>query len=533
MARAFPPSVPSTAPASERRVFEALSRLDDDWLVFHSVAWQGPRGQRQGDGEADFVVAHPTRGILVLEVKGGEISLRDGRWFSTNHRGEIFPVDPFGQLRHSKHVLGRYLAQHLPRVGAKVDMGHAVVFPDIDVAGALSPEAPREIIIDAADLAHPVRAVERVANHWRGITSFDPTQFKALRAALAPTVTIRTRLRNQLDAVGDRLIDLTRQQTQVLSFLRFHPRAVVLGGPGTGKTVLAVERARQLAADGRRVLLLCFNRPLGESLAAEVAGVEGITAGNFHSFAYDLAERTGVLPPGDTDQEFWDRLLPECLPDAAARAGIAFDDLAVDEGQDFHSDWWTPLQLLLADPDDGGLYVFADYRQSIYTDHPDFPVANPPVVLDVNCRNTNQIAARVAAVYGEGVHTLGVDGPPVEFVTETDTGAMVEQAVGACRRAMEEGGVPPERMAVLATRRALVDAVREMRLGSKGFTAVGEGGITAETVHRFKGLEADLVVFLTPELTTEMDRSLAYVGMSRARGALTVVGPPQVRRALG
>lgn len=57
-------------PASERIVLEALSRLPDEWHVFHSVRWQSLRNGRQGDGEADFVLVHRQRGILVLEVKG-------------------------------------------------------------------------------------------------------------------------------------------------------------------------------------------------------------------------------------------------------------------------------------------------------------------------------------------------------------------------------------------------------------------------------------------------------------------------------
>ena len=80
MARMFPERVDPGTPLSERKVFEAFERLDDDWLVFHSVAWQGRRHGRQGDGEADFVIAHPAKGITIVEVKGGAISIVDGRW---------------------------------------------------------------------------------------------------------------------------------------------------------------------------------------------------------------------------------------------------------------------------------------------------------------------------------------------------------------------------------------------------------------------------------------------------------------------
>ena len=532
MARMFPPnSLGGSTPTSERKVFEALSELDDDWMVFHSVAWQGERGRRQGDGEADFVVAHPRRGVLVLEVKGGEISLVDGQWFTTDHHGNTFPVNPFEQVRHSKHVLGEYLAEKIPAVGAKVQMGHGVVFPDVDVDRDLSPEAPREVIIDAADLEGPVAAIERLARHWSpGLTTFDATQFSALRQALAPTVRIRRRLRHRVDEAVEEILDLTREQTRLLSLLRLQRRMLVIGGPGTGKTVLAVERARQLAAEGERVLLVCFNKLLGDHLAAEVADDDGVTAGNFHGLAYEWAQRAGILPPGDLTAEFWSHVLPDLVPEAAGCLGIGFDALVVDEGQDFLPDWWTLLQLLLEDPDEGRLAVFADRRQSIYIDRTEYPVGTEPFVLDVNCRNTEQIAAKVAGVFGEESPTLGAEGLPCRFVAAETDDDMISAAIEECDELRTTGGMAPDRIVVLSTRKRLVEEIRN-RQGQ--FGSPGGKGIVAETVHRFKGLESDAVVLLVPGVESERDRALAYVGMSRARAHLTVIGPREVRTKLG
>ena len=70
MARIFPCSNPDRQPDSEKRVADLLRALEDSWDVFQSVIWQGPRGGRPSDGEADFVLVHPRHGILVLEVKG-------------------------------------------------------------------------------------------------------------------------------------------------------------------------------------------------------------------------------------------------------------------------------------------------------------------------------------------------------------------------------------------------------------------------------------------------------------------------------
>src|SRR5438128_2624084 len=72
------PPLPPEEPRSERRVHQALAgALDDRWTVLHSVGWQSERFGRPGDGEADFVLLS-RRGVIVLEVKGGAVSLLDG-----------------------------------------------------------------------------------------------------------------------------------------------------------------------------------------------------------------------------------------------------------------------------------------------------------------------------------------------------------------------------------------------------------------------------------------------------------------------
>jgi len=57
--------------SAEWRLYDAFAReLNDDWLVFHHVKWIGKDDPgRPRDGEADFVVAHPHLGVLVIKVK--------------------------------------------------------------------------------------------------------------------------------------------------------------------------------------------------------------------------------------------------------------------------------------------------------------------------------------------------------------------------------------------------------------------------------------------------------------------------------
>lgn len=533
MARMFPDRIlDDRAPASERKVFEALAKLDDDWVVCHSVAWQGLRHGRQNDGEADFVIAHPNRGALILEVKGGGISIVDGQWRTTNRHGESFSINPFDQVRQSKHVLGEYLAECITGVGNKVHLGHAVVFPDVEVADDLSAEGQREVILDRADLRDPSRHINRVSNYWDKLTTFDVQQMAALRKALAPSRQIKRVLRHEVEDRRKELIELTDQQLLTLGLLRQQRRALITGGAGTGKTVLATERARQLARHGMRVLLVCYNAPLGDVLAQDVGGVEGVTAGSFHKIARTIVSSAGMLPEGEWDSNTWDVELPAALPDAAEKQGAVFDAIVVDEGQDFHPAWWTSLQLLLADPDDGFLYIFADSQQDLYRVGWAPPFEAEPFPLDINCRNTMPIAERVNAIFGREVPSLGTDGPEPKFFEVAGAAQMPKQVAALLRRLLGEHDLAPGQITILSTQKALVDGLRGQEIDGVKLTDVTGRGITVETVHRFKGLESDAVVLLIPDLLNQADLSLAYVGMSRPMVVLYVIGPPTVKEAL-
>ena len=83
MAR-FIPTMPDTFNGSlgEEEAFKALRLLDNNYIIFHSFNWIGIKERTQG--EADFVVVHPHKGIMVIEVKSGEIEYKNGQWIQTN-----------------------------------------------------------------------------------------------------------------------------------------------------------------------------------------------------------------------------------------------------------------------------------------------------------------------------------------------------------------------------------------------------------------------------------------------------------------
>lgn len=520
---------------SERRVLARLRELDDSWLVFHNIKWQALRRDRQGDGETDFALFHPRNGVLVIEAKGGEVVLVDGNYFRRQPTGRLDPLDnPFEQAEACKRHLSDFLAAHVEGLGGGPRVGRAVAFPHVRVHKSLGPQGPREIIFDADDLQQIQRSISQLVHYWKPPQRLTDAQLARIRKLLIPSVTVRRLLRDELADASQALVELTNEQYEVLDAIGGNRQALVLGGAGTGKTLLAVERTRRLADLGASVLLVSFNQLLGEKLTAEFKGNPLVTAGTFHHVARSLAVRANRLIPNDPPQEWWDRELPTLFPEVAAETGFEVDAVVVDEGQDFRSNWWDPLRLVLRDLDDGWFYVFADTHQALFVPGWCSPFATGGFEyrLTKNCRNTRPVAARVAAVFGGEVKTNRVEGPKPKFHVVSSDAAAVQRVLDRLRELLAEG-VAPNQIQVLSTTWGIVDRLRGRDVDGIGLVAYGEDGIGVETVQRFKGLESEVVVVVIPEVVDELDRSLAYTGLSRAQTFLEVVGPAAVMDAIG
>ncbi len=225
------------------------------------------------------------------------------------------------------------------------------------------------------------------------------------------------------DEEDRQLVELTGQQAALINHFGRDRRMVVTGCAGSGKTMLAVERARQLAAAGRRVLFVCFNRALCAHLGDTVEA-DGLEFSTFHGLCVHLARRAGVAPAkpeGTAPPEYWSHVLPDALVEGIGVLGGQYDDILradvlgaaelVDEAQDLHSDWLAALTCTLHDEEKGSIWLFMDGNQRVYDVTLEVPDEYRPFDLTVNCRNTQAIHAEVMKLY-QGVVKPEVKGPP-------------------------------------------------------------------------------------------------------------------------
>ncbi|BAZ92557.1 superfamily I DNA/RNA helicases [Thiohalobacter thiocyanaticus] len=517
---------------------ESLERLNDEWTIFHSVAWQSLRNGRQGDGEADFILMHPEHGLIVIEVKGGEeIIIEDGQWFSRHsQKGTLESIkNPFTQATASKYALLNYLKE-LSIPTNTVPILHGVCFPGATVDKSIGTYGPLEIVWSKNDLDYPAEMVQRLLNHWKENAHIAPATMKKIRQLLAPTVTVKRRLKDDVTDSERGLLQLTDQQVHAFSMLRKIRKALVTGGAGTGKTLLAAHRAKLFSQEGHQVLLVCYNTLLSRWLNEEFDGDPNVTVSTFHSLCFSEMAAASKSPPPEPDDLWWEIDAPESLVAAAQANGTRFDAIIVDEGQDFSRDWIAALSMMTPDDENTPFYVFADSHQEMYGRNWGIPDHWPVFPLDTNCRNTNQIAERVSGVFGESIKTRGIDGPPAihyDYRPGSGSTALVEQVV---ERLLYEEGLRPDQITVLSDNKTYIESLREIGIGEYSFTEYGKVGVVAETIKRFKGLESDAVILVLASTNNDdsaCELSMPYVGMSRAKSLLFVLSSPGMRKAIG
>lgn len=539
MARIYPPTPPVKTAESEKQVFHLLEALPDEYRVFHGVRLRrrDPRGHYVDQrGEIDFVVLHPRYGLLVLEVKGGKLR-RDGRsgaWYSEDGHGQEHEIhDPFAQADNQLFLLRALLADGVAtrRHKYKVEAGVALIQTVVD--GPIAPHAPRHAVIDSTDIPNMEAAVMRLY----GEPTEQPLSRAAVEAAtdlLSPSLSfVKVGLNARFEEIGRTHVEPTESQRFLLDHFELVHRASVVGCAGSGKTLLAMEKARRLARAGQEVLFVCFNRQLAlwvdGAMRDGTFPVQRVKVRHFHGLADEACAGAGIKLFPDPSAPDWDNV-PARVEAALARTPMKFDAIVVDEGQDFRTDWWLILMgELLRRPDEDPFYVFYDANQRIYTEELQLPFDQKPYPLIHNLRNTRQIYEEVVRYYRSHPpsQSAGPDGVEVMRVPEEP----VKGVQRALNELINEQKVEASKIIVLTGRSAENSLLKEgHRLGNSTLTwhPPKANEVQVATVHAFKGLEKKVVILTEldgyfPE-RRELGESLYYIGASRATHHLVLVG---------
>lgn len=559
MARMIPSRV--YADTKSKGELEIFQRLRDDpntsdWIVLHSL--DIAQHARRLAGEIDFVVIVPTRGVICLEVKAvTRIRREDGMWFyGSNPKPDS--RGPFRQASEAMHSIRSRIINKRPDLGG-VLFWSAVIFPYLEFNISSNEWHDWQVINGTTFRLQPIsnsllsifdKAREYVLNHgsiWFRPENKVPTvsQCNQIASILRPDFEFFIPPKIQRAELELEIKKYTEEQFIALDVIDSNDRVVFSGPAGTGKTLLAIEAARRSRAQGRKVLLLCFNKQLGRRLEDDTTALQPeVTVSHLHK--YMLSVLGGYPSKQEVSPNYWHDELPDKAIEKMLEYNTdryIYDELIIDEAQDIlRQKYLDFLDLSVKGGLRSGCWrLFGDFeRQAIYDTAADVTLADAiktrlgmPAVfsLRVNCRNTPRIATLV--------HLLGNLAPGYSRILRPDdriepkfkyyagTEQQVRQLVETLDELLEYGYTYSD-IVILSTR-ANSSAVASKVTGKWGkrlrpFDEATHNHVRYGSVHSFKGLESYVVIVTDVEqISGEKASSLFYVAMTRPLQRLTIL----------
>ena len=552
MARLIPKINPDEIENSGERVLakSLISQLGAEVEVYHSFRWlaENEHGTLQ-EGECDFVVLDPANGMLFIEVKGGTLRYVPEKesWERVLKGGRIQKLNksPFDQCSRNMFNLLDRVEKEKPFIGRgklPFTFGYAVAFPHSRYEGTLPMGIKRVLLLDDSKCEDLKRSIQAIFDRWRKFPHppMGTNEMDGVRAALFPKFGILPVLWRQLEDQEERLRRMTDVQSLLLASLARQKLAAICGVAGSGKTILAMAKAQELARSGMRTLFLCFNKPLKDWIkkVMQIDAGDKLVVNNYHGLALHLCQKAQIEfwndEKGEPPASFWEEDVADRIMNSMSVLGDEdkFDAIIVDEGQDFRELWWASMDALFRDPENKVCYfVFYDPKQNIFATNTLLPCElGEPFDLPVNCRNTIKIAEHCAELIGMKPNVL--PSAPAGDEQEMFKKENFKEAFRLAAKKVNEwcqagkGGLKPSQVAVLAAGSQKENCPK--KFGSVPMTTKfdewrNDEGALLCSARRFKGLEADAVVILSVPSEEPNDLMEQYVARSRAKHVLVVI----------
>ena len=514
----------------EDEMFLALSKLPDDYYVFHSFMIVTNSEGKLFESETDFVIFNRNKGILCIEAKAGKVYCKKETWYYGSGQ-EMSHGGPYRQADHNKWVLEKYFKKkNMEDIWHKCKALHAVWFPSIDKTYlktiSLPASAEESITLTKEALANPLPEIERIfeinvpaeiATHLTDIEAR-----RILDTILCPSFNLVPSKSSALSLKKASFNRLLKEQINLLNFLEEQPYAVINGVAGSGKTMIAVEKARRHAEDGERVLFLCYNRQLCDYLRKTYPD-DNVSYYTIDAFACVFCGKS--TPDYDALQEkLWACFIEKKFP---------YKHIIIDEGQDFGIDRIEESSIIelletiiLSEEIGGSFYLFYDKNQLVQGHQiPSYiSDADCKLTLYKNCRNTENIAiTSMRPLRNNAVPKMfegSIKGESPEIFITDDIPAQINAIDGIIKKYADQKvedivilSCAPEGKSILFP----YCSNGEYKKAGKSYRLT--------TVRKFKGLEADAIILIDVEKSAFLDENnlMFYVGASRARFYLDIV----------
>lgn len=427
----------------EDEIFNALKKgLSNEYTVIHSFHSIQRNGKIISDCQSDFLIFHPQKGFLSIEAKYGEhIRYERGEWYfdketkktrffdtwSYGKDNEII-MSPFEQADRASKELRNYISNKFPEVVKKTKFTFAVWFHGMHKGDFNSKNVPEhfneDLLLTRDDLIAPEARISSIfsLNFFENqkTTPLTKDETKRVFEEIVDPSFIAISKRNNTDIELD-FIELLEKQKLALNFMENEKSVTVIGGAGTGKTILAKEHAKSLSKRGEKVLLLCYNWMLCEEIEKEFSSdtnVKVMTIDNFALWMCKQNENQILYFTGDFEKKRIYQQAANLIGDMYGKTddkglqipfshfGITYNHVIIDEAQDLGKNEIEDSSLIenlqsvvLEGSNEGSFIAFYDSLQNIqtssYGNDPNLPILIKNsfcrIPLKTNCRNTRQI----------------------------------------------------------------------------------------------------------------------------------------------
>ena len=556
MARLIPSFFDDRTPPGEQDVFNMLADGPSDWAVLHSLdlaPWN-----RNLRTEIDFVVIAPDAGILCVEVKSHtDISFDGQRWFPPQIRRS-----PFKQAADGRFTFYRRLRDIIPQL-SRVPVVHCCIFPRARFDLRPNMSVAEHELMDSrvfrsfessealcADLRTRIQhSIDGDATLQHLTASLSATDVDAIISACVPVQKRRQGAREEIRRREEEVAAILRKQQQpVLTLAQLNDRVRVSGGAGTGKTLIAMEAARQAADKGLRTALLCFNQLVGEWMRQRMEEVGPLPPNLVIGRAIQvMATMSGVPIPNSPSPSFWNTELPllieERLTDPDLGAAASFDYIVLDEAQDLLA---RPRllsclgQFLHGGMDTGSFLLLGDFDHQVLAEHATMQTALSALDksaqparwhLSENCRNyriVGETAVRLGGI-GTAVYSgyLRHGGSHQNYDIAFYGNA--EEQLATLRqwlREFKELGYSASEVTLLSFRDDESCAAHQLSSTGHVLRPAWRNGAGSPyaTVHAFKGMENKVIILTDVTVSNrQFHRDLFYTGMTRATECVRVL----------
>lgn len=510
----------------EKQVYEALRSLPAEYVVFHSIHWQ--KRKISGNvvwGESDFTIFHPSRGIIVIEVKSGGIRHDDNGWHQKNTltEEEKRMKDPLVQAEKSKFTFVDLLSEQEEKFHT-FWVEAAVWFPSVDspeAIGKLPPGYRQEIVLTKKDIGSVKYSIEKIFDYY-GMEQrkyYNDDDKQNVLNILSPCFNVIPSMSTVVNEQEYYFNRMTMEQSYLLDYLEEQRVAAIQGGAGTGKTMLALEKAKRMSRDGR-VLFLCFNKMLLNVLKEQHCREDNnIDFYNLPGFVYEKTGRTDLV-----DNQDISRYLNAIDP-----ATFEYNHIIIDEGQDFLEEH-IELLSAIAELKGGCFYVFYDKNQLVQQRQSLDWVKGVEcrLVLSANCRNTKSIAVTSNKSLGIDRVKVRMEVPgtkPCLFINKEPN--QVKENLARLIRKYTDQGINKKEIVILTVKTEETSMLSGMvSVGTYSLSSeINTGKILFTSARKYKGLEAKVVILVDVDEKTffsEEERRVFYVGASRAKHYLDI-----------